>query len=215
MTVRAFFAIVTVVLLVVGLIVDNEKQQKVILALTAVSVLAVVIPLDELIHIPPEPSELPITPTQTAPTLVKDLSPSPMPERGSPYGQALLREQLESVTYTDEQKINIITETYKTRKTDSGAHKNWYTSTRYTDDNTGYQIGLYYADGILFFADAYHVGEPSSVTFYFWNDQMIACHDIVGGENGLSYAGSGVYNRIVSAYGNIYEKSLQYAKDAK
>ena len=183
MTVRAFFAIVTVVLLVVGLIVDNEKQQKVILALTAVSVLAVVIPLDELIHIPPEPSELPITPTQTAPTLVKDLSPSPMPERGSPYGQALLREQLESVTYTD--------------------------------DNTGYQIGLYYADGILFFADAYHVGEPSSVTFYFWNDQMIACHDIVGGENGLSYAGSGVYNRIVSAYGNIYEKSLQYAKDAK
>ena len=62
---------------------------------------------------------------------------------------------------------NIITETYYDRKYADGTHKEWYTSAKYDDRNTGYTIGLYFADGLLFFASAYHAGEADAVTFYF------------------------------------------------
>ena len=125
------------------------------------------------------------------------------------------RSVVENVHYEDWEKANIITETYYDRKYADGTHKEWYTSAKYDDRNTGYTIGLYFADGLLFFASAYHVGEADAVTFYFWGDKMLACHNLIGGEDSLSYAGSDTYNYMLSAFGNIYEKAQLYAQDAK
>ena len=55
-----------------------------------------------------------------------------------------------------------------------------------------------------FFASAYHVGEADAVTFYFWGDQMIACHNLIGGEDSLSYKGSDSYNYSLKSIEAIY-----------
>lgn len=164
------------------------------------------------------PDSPPTTPPPTIPppgTPSPTISPASAFEPQSLYGRALKRSVVEHVQYEDWEKANIITETYYDRKYNDGTHKGWYTSAKYEDRNTGYTIGLYFADGLLFFASAYHVGEADAVTFYFWGDQMIACHNLIGGEDSLSYKGSDTYNYMVSSFGNIYEKAQQYVQDAK
>ena len=164
---------------------------------------------------PPSPPPTPPVTTNPPPTAPPPTAPTPVSEPQSLYGRALKRSVVDHVHYEDWEKANIITETYYDRKYADGTHKEWYTSAKYDDRNTGYTIGLYFADGLLFFASAYHVGEADAVTFYFWGDQMLACHNLIGGEDSLSYAGSDTYNYMVSAFGNIYEKAQLYAQDAE
>lgn len=152
-------------------------------------------------------------PAITVPPTTKP--PTPVPEPQSIYGRALKKSVVNHVHYEDWEKANIITETYYDREFDDGTHKEWYTSAKYVDRSTGYTIGLYFADGLLFFASAYHVGEADAITFYFWGDQMLACQNLIGGEDSLSYAGSNTYNYMVSVFGNIYEKAQLYAQDAE
>ena len=85
----------------------------------------------------------------------------------SPYAIALRDNLVYGVSYTDTQKKDVVNETYYSRKDSKGNHRSWYTSSTYDDPNTGYRIGFYYADGLVFFADAYIVGQHSAVTFYF------------------------------------------------
>ena len=228
MTVRALVISATLILLLLGLLTD-DKSQKVCLALTAIGIIATlaapgdkrIFPPKEsptIIHVPTLSPIITITPSPITPpssTPSPTVSPTPIPEPQSLYGRALKRSIIDHVHYEDWEKANIITETYYDRKDADGTHKEWYTSAKYDDRNTGYTIGLYFADGLLFFASAYHVGEADAVTFYFWGNQMIACHNLVGGEDNLSYAGSDTYNYMLSAFGNIYEKAQLYAQDAK
>ena len=114
------------------------------------------------------------------------------------------KENLESgIYYSDREKANLVTETYYDRKDSNGNRRPWYTSSYYSDAATGYMINFYYADGILFFADAYIPGERSSVTFYFWGNQMFACHDLRYSGSRLSFSGDADYDRIVREFGNL------------
>lgn len=224
MTIRIIVIVITFILLFVGLVVNDKNQQKIFMALTAVGIVASLFSPDDKIVIwpqetptivqssSPSPKVL-FTPSPTTPLPI--ISPEPVSEPQSLYGRALKRSIVEHIHYEDWEKANIITETYYDRKYADGTHKEWYTSAKYDDRSTGYTIGLYFADGLLFFASAYHVGEADAVTFYFWGNQMIACHNLVGGEENLSYAGSDTYNYMLSAFGNIYEKAQLYAQDAK
>ena len=121
----------------------------------------------------------------------------------SAFGKAY-KENLESgIYYSDREKANLVTETYYDRKDSNGNRRHWYTSSYYSDAATGYMINFYYADGILFFADAYIPGERSSVTFYFWGNQMFACHDLRYSGSRLSFSGDADYDRIVREFGNL------------
>lgn len=224
MTIRIVVIVITFILLFVGLVVNDKSQQKIFMALTAVGIVAslfspddkIVVWLQETSAITQSPvpsSTASFTPSPTTP--FPTITPTPVSEPQSLYARALKRSVVEHIHYEDWEKANIITETYYDRKYDDGTHKEWYTSAKYDDRNTGYTIGLYFADGLLFFASAYHVGEADAVTFYFWGDQMLACHNLIGGEDSLSYAGSDTYNYMVSAFGNIYEKAQLYAQDAE
>ena len=129
----------------------------------------------------------------------------------SPYGKAMRRYYLDGISYTDAEKTSVVTETYNTRKTSDGKHESWYTSATYNDPVTGYTIGFYYADGMLFFASPYHVGEHSAATFYFWGDQLLCVQERRGSKHPLAYAGSADYNALVREFGDLYAISQQVA----
>ena len=128
----------------------------------------------------------------------------------SPYAIALRQNLIDGVFYSDGQKKDIVNETYYDRKDSKGDRRDWYTSSSYNDPNTGYQIGFYYADGLVFFADAYHTGERSSVTFYFWGDQLLCVHDLRNGDKALHFAGSEQYNAIIREFGDLYTQALNH-----
>lgn len=122
----------------------------------------------------------------------------------SPYGQALRKNLIYGEKYSEHDKADVVTYTYYNRKDGYGNRMSWYTSADYDDENTGYRIGLYNADGLLFFAEAYVKGKAPDVTFYFWGDQMIACHDFRVRNHKLSFPGSETYERVVREFGDIY-----------
>ena len=140
-------------------------------------------------------------------------SPVKIPSNpSSPYGIALRDNLVYGVSYTDTQKKDVVNNTYYSRKDSKGNRASWYTSSTYDDPNTGYRIGFYYADGLVFFADAYIVGQHSAVTFYFWGNQLLCVHDLRSGDKNLRFAGSDTYNAIVREFGDVYAIALKYAK---
>ncbi len=130
----------------------------------------------------------------------------------SPYAIALRDNLVYGVSYTDTEKKDVVNKTYYSRKDSDGNRKSWYTSSTYDDPNTGYRIGFYYADGLVFFADAYRVGQHSAVTFYFWGDQLLCVHDLRNGDSKLRFAGSDTYKAIVQEFGDVYSIALKRAK---
>ena len=121
----------------------------------------------------------------------------------SAFGKAYKENLQDGVYYSDREKANLVTETYYDRKDSNGNRKSWYTSSYYSDPVTGYMINFYYADGVLFFADAYIPGERSSVTFYFWGNQMFACHDLRYSGSRLSFNGEADFDSVVREFGNL------------
>ena len=153
MTVRVLIISATLILLLLGLLTD-DKSQKVCLALTAIGIIATLAaPGDKRIFQPKEsptitqtPMPSPIIIITPSPTTQSPMTPAPtvpptsIPEPQSLYGRALKRSAVEHVQYEDWEKANIITETYYDRKYNDGTHKEWYTSAKYEDINTGYTI---------------------------------------------------------------------------
>lgn len=221
MSIKLIVSILTLGSLVLAL---HSRDRKIIIPsiFATISIFAVILSTGCWGTIPPSVTAPPVTPppvttppVTTPPVTTPPVTTPPVSNPQSPYGKALLKEQLGQASYQDWEKANIITDTYFARKSEDGIHKSWYTSTDFVDENTGYLIGLYYADGLLFFADAYHKGERPVATFYFWDAQMFACHDFAGGEESLSYQGSAAYNRVVGQFGDISTKALPYAQYAK
>ncbi len=126
----------------------------------------------------------------------------------SPYGIALRENLVRGVPYTDQQKKDVVTNTYYSRKDAYKKNQPWYTST-YINDSTGYRLGFYYADGLLFFADAYIKGERSCVTFYFWGTQLLCVHDKRNGDKQLRFAGSDTYSAVVKEFEDVYAKGTK------
>ncbi len=128
----------------------------------------------------------------------------------SPYGIALRDNLKYGKYYSDENKVNIVSKTFYNRKTDDGKRASWYFSTHRDDIYSGYRVELYYADGILFFANLTR-NSKNQVTLHYWGDQMVACKDLRGSNKELSYAGSAVYDSVMSEFGDLYSVSLKYA----
>ena len=139
----------------------------------------------------------------TAPALKIPDSPK------SPYGIALRENLVYGIPYTDSEKRDVVTNTYYSRKDANKNNQPWYTSTFIEDSATGYRLGFYYADGLLFFADAYIKGQRSSVTFYFWGTQLLCVHDMRNGDSQLRFAGSDTYRAVVREFGDVYAKGTR------
>ena len=128
----------------------------------------------------------------------------------SPYGKALRENMIDGVYYSDVQKVNIVTDTFYGRKDSNGNRRSWYYSTYRDDVYPGYRVELYYADGVLFFANVTK-NSQNRVTLHYWGDQIVACRDLRGYNDELSYAGSSVYNAVNAEFGNLYSIALAYA----
>ena len=128
----------------------------------------------------------------------------------SPYGRALRENLIDGVYYSDVQKVNTVTDTFYGRKDSSGNRKSWYYSTHRDDIYPGYRVELYYADGVLFFANVTK-NSKNQVTLHYWGDEIVACRDLRGYNNEISYAGSSVYNAVNAEFGNLYSIALKYA----
>ena len=164
----------------------------------------------------PEPTPTPMqTPESTStPTQIPEQTPNAFDvpaNPSSPYGIALRENLIYGIDYSDVEKVNIIGKTFVNRKTSDGKHKTWYFGTYKDNLVPGYRLELYYADGLLFFANATYNGK-NRVTLYYWGDQLIACRDMRGANKDFSYAGSDIYNAVLLEFGDVYELALQYAR---
>ena len=128
----------------------------------------------------------------------------------SPYGKALRDNLINGVYYSDVEKVNIVTDTFYGRKDKEGNHKSWYYNTYRDDIYPKYRVELYYADGVLFFANVTK-NSQNQVTLHYWGDQIVACRDLRGANDDVSYAGSAVYNAVNAEFGNLYSIALKYA----
>ena len=162
----------------------------------------------------PTPAPVTATPTTPKPTTI-NLPSNPR----SPYGIALRENLIDGVYYSDAKKVSVVSDTFESRSTTVNGVKKyatWYYGTHSDDMIPGYRVELYFADGLLFFAGVdsknWETGKYSNVvTLHYWGDQMVACRDKRGDNWDLSYAGTSVYNSVMSEFGNIYKLAQQYA----
>ena len=125
----------------------------------------------------------------------------------SPYGIALRENLTYGVPYSDQEKKDVVTNTYYDRRDSKGNNRPWFTMS-YIEDQSGYRLGFYYADGLLFFGEAYIKGQRDAVTFYFWGDQLLCVHDFRNGDKQLRYPDSETYWAVVREFGDVYAKGV-------
>ncbi len=126
------------------------------------------------------------------------------------YGKCLRDNLIIGVYYSDAKKVSIVSDTFYGRKDSDGNRKSWYYSTYRDDIYPNYRVELYYADGVLFFANITK-NTKTQVTLHYWGDQIVACRDFRGYNDDLSYVGSSVYNAVNAEFGNLYSIALKYA----
>lgn len=102
-----------------------------------------------------------------------------------------------------------VTEIFQNRKNSEGKHRDWYYG-KYRDDiYPGYRIELYYADGLLFFANITK-NSKNQVTLHYWGDQITACRDLRGYDTEVSDAGSEVCQAVNEEFRNLYSIAFKY-----
>ena len=129
----------------------------------------------------------------------------------SPYGKALVDNLVNGTYYSDSKKVSIVSDTFYGRKDSAGNRMSWYYSTHRDDIYPGYRAELYYADGVLFFANITK-NSKTQVTLHYWGNQIVACRDFRGYNDELSYSGSSVYRSVNAEFGNLYSIALNYAQ---
>lgn len=123
----------------------------------------------------------------------------PISSAKSVYGQALL----DGNSYSVEEKVHIIANAYYDRKNESNEYRDGYTSRSNSNNSTGYRLGFYYGDGLVFYAEVIE-GSSILVKLYYWNGELIGCRDYRYDGN-LYYKGSGVLEGVASEFYNVYE----------
>ena len=113
------------------------------------------------------------------------------------YGAALQ----DGNNYSVEDKVKIIGDTYRNRKVD-GKYRDGYASKSNSNNETGYKLGFYYGDGLVYYAEVIQ-GNSILVKLYYWNGQLIGCRDYRGDGN-LYYLGSSVLDSIEREFGSVY-----------
>ncbi len=126
------------------------------------------------------------------------------------YGRCLRENLINGVYYSDAKKVSIVSDTFYGRKDSAGNRKSWYYSTHRDDIYPNYRVELYYADGVLFFANITK-NSKTQVTLHYWGDEIVACRDFRGYNDELSYVGSSVYNAVNTEFSNLYSIALRYA----
>lgn len=144
-------------------------------------------------------------PSTSAPST--PVPPTKIPEPPvTDYGKAVVNENY----YSDDLKMGLISASYYNRKDEFGEYRYGYTSKRNTENETGYHLGLYYADGLLYYAEVIqerHGSEKEKilVKLYYWGNELLACDDCRVDNSSVCYAGSDTYERINEEFGDVYE----------
>lgn len=72
------------------------------------------------------------------------------------------------------------------------------------NNTTGYRLGFYYADDLIYYAEAL-IGKEIQVKMYFWGGEMIACNDLRTNDDSLQYAGSSIFEAVYTEFSDVYE----------
>ena len=118
--------------------------------------------------------------------------------RKSIYGLALI----DGYQRTTGEKLDVIGRSYYARKT-NGVYNDGYASRSIPNNSTGYKLGCYYGDGLLFYAEVIQ-GSSILVKLYYWDGELIGCRDYRGDGN-LYSTGSEVLNSIAKEFSSVYE----------
>lgn len=151
------------------------------------------------------------TPTPSIPQSSTPVPPTKIPETPvTDYGKAVVNESVNKNYYSDDLKMGIISASYYNRKDEFGEYRYGYSSKRNTENETGYHLGLYYADGLLYYAEVIQEGHGSEkekilVKLYYWGNELLACDDCRVDNSSVCYTGTDTYKRITNEFGNVYE----------
>lgn len=128
--------------------------------------------------------------------------PSPFaPESLTPYGQGYWDHEVNGTYYSDVEIRKLIVDSYYARNEGEG-----YRSGRSTDNKYGYDFGFYFADDLLYYAEA-RSGSPLKiqVKLYFGFDgEIIGCRDYRGSDSSLYTAGCTKCSQIAKEFSYVY-----------
>lgn len=160
----------------------------------------------------PTPTPKPTPTPSPKPTPTPSPTPTPAPGRTPPftlpgnpvsaYGKALRNYYLNGANYTDEEKKDYVVITYYDRQDEDGKYNEGYSSKSNKENSTGYRLGFYYADGLLYYAEVLE-GSKILVQFYYWGDQPVAvCDRRI--DKTLCFPDSQVYKDVVAEFPNVF-----------
>lgn len=146
----------------------------------------------------------------SAPTPVPTAAPTSPPVHYagttfSPYGYAYWNYRQNGTTYRDGEILQLISDTYYSRKDEQGEYKTGYSSGRNKQNEYGYDFGFYYADNLLYYAEV-RTGSPAEilVKLYYWDGVLIGCNDFRGSDSSLYTRGSYTCDLIASEFSYVY-----------
>lgn len=145
----------------------------------------------------PPASSAPATPA--APDYGVDIPDNPQ----TIYGLAMWNEAYGNVSYSTSEKLDIISDAYYARKDEKGLNSPGYSSHRNSDNYTGRPVGLYIADGIVYYSEVLSKdGKNIIVKLYFWGNELIGCRDYR--EDGSLVTSGSVFDNVKAEYGGVW-----------
>lgn len=192
-------AIIEVVLIAVYFLLFSRREETnaaiIRVFMTLLVILAIALPFGFYFTTVP-PAQI-ITPDPTpAPTL----TPTPTPTRKTIYGLALI----DGCQRTISEKLDVIIESQYDRK-ENGVYKDGYASRRVENNGTGYILGFYYGDGLLYYAEVYQ-GSDIVVQLYYWDGELIECCDFrIDGSPHNGTLDSTVFSSVAQEFSSVYE----------
>lgn len=210
--------LVALILAVIGLAISGygiyrDPKGKLNYLIGAISIIiAIVFGIPDSTYPPrPTPEHTSAISTSTSPSPPSTPTPSseqiPVPYTDNPktiYGVAYKDEQANGQHYSLGGKIRVISDTYYGRKDENKEYKDGYYSKSNSNNATGYRLGFYYADDMIYYAEAL-IGKDIQVKMYFWGGEMIACNDLRTGDKSLYYAGTSEFEDVYEEFSYVYE----------
>ncbi len=123
----------------------------------------------------------------------------------TPYGSAYWNYKNCGFAYSSGEILQLISDTYYSRKDDKGNYKKGYASGRNKENEYGYDFGFYYGDNLLYYAEV-RTGSPAEilVKLYYWDGAVIGCRDYRGNDSNLYTRGSENCDRIAREFSYVY-----------
>ena len=129
--------------------------------------------------------------------------PTPPAEPLTPLGNCYWQAMVLGYSYSDSELMHTIGETHSERHDPDGGYRDGWSSGRSESNETGYDIGFYYADGLLYYAEVRQNSEVVIKLFY-WGSRFLSCWGKGYRSADWQYSGSELYTRLTELANTVY-----------